>query len=227
MNPDKQLREKLDYQFNNPELLDAALTHRSLGAHNNERLEFLGDSVLNFVVASRLFHLRSNYHEGQLTRLRANLVRGETLAEIARDLDLGSLLKLGSGELKSGGFKRASILADALEAVIGAVYLDGGFEAAENTVHHLYANRFNNLPDSEPVKDPKTALQELLQGRGLGLPDYKLTDTYGEAHAKTFVITCEIDALELKTEAKGSSRRKAEQSAAASILSQLEQPVVD
>lgn len=222
MNPQKLLHSKLKYQFNDPELLLAALTHRSVGAHNNERLEFLGDSILNFVVASRIYHLRSDYHEGQLTRLRANLVRGETLAEIAREIDLGSLLKLGSGELKSGGFKRASILADALEAVIGAVYLDGGFEAAEKTIHHLYADRFENLPASEPVKDPKTTLQEFLQGRGLGLPEYLLTDSYGEAHAKTFVIACEIDALDLKVEAQGTSRRKAEQAAAASILEQLE-----
>lgn len=222
MNPGKQLHARLDYQFNDPELLHAALTHRSVGSHNNERLEFLGDSILNFVVASCVYHLRPDYHEGQLTRLRANLVRGETLAEIARDIDLGSLLKLGSGELKSGGFKRASILADALEAVIGAVYLDGGFEAANKTIRHLYADRFENLPDSEPVKDPKTTLQEFLQGRGLGLPEYQLTDSYGEPHAKTFVIACEINALDLKVEAKGSSRRKAEQAAAASIIEQLD-----
>ncbi len=222
MNPGKQLRAKLDYEFQQPELLHAALTHRSVGAHNNERLEFLGDSILNFVVASRVFHLKSHYNEGQLTRLRANLVRGETLAEIARDLDLGSLLRLGSGELKSGGYKRASILADAVEAVIGAVYLDGGFTAAENTILHLYSDRFKNLPDSEPVKDPKTSLQELLQGRGLGLPDYQLIDSFGEAHAKTFVIACEISMLDLKVEAKGSSRRKAEQAAASSALERLE-----
>ncbi len=222
MNPGKKLHARLDYQFNNPELLHAALTHRSAGAHNNERLEFLGDSILNFVVASRIFHLRPDYHEGQLTRLRANLVRGETLAEIARDLDLGSLLKLGSGELKSGGFKRASILADALEAVIGAVYLDGGYDAAEKTISHLYEDRFNNLPSSDPVKDSKTNLQELLQGRGLGLPEYQLLDSYGEAHAKTFVIGCEIAALGLKVKAEGSSRRKAEQTAAADILHQIE-----
>lgn len=222
MNPGKHLHSKLNYTFNDSELLHAALTHRSVGAHNNERLEFLGDSVLNFVVASRIFHLRSDYREGQLTRLRANLVRGETLAEIARELDLGSLLKLGSGELKSGGFKRASILADAVEAIIGAVYLDGGFEAAEQTIHHLYADRFENLPSSEPVKDPKTTLQEFLQGRGLGLPEYELTDSYGEAHAKTFVIVCEIEALDSKVEAQGTSRRKAEQAAAATMLEQLE-----
>ena len=227
MNPGKQLHKRLKYQFNDAELLHAALTHRSAGAHNNERLEFLGDSILNFVVASRIFHLRPDYHEGQLTRLRANLVRGETLAEIARDLDLGSLLKLGSGELKSGGFKRASILADALEAVIGAIYLDGGFAAAEITINHLYDDRFNNLPSSEPVKDSKTNLQELLQARGLGLPEYHLVDSYGEAHAKTFVIGCEIDALGLKVKAEGSSRRKAEQSAAATILDRIEKlPII-
>ena len=221
MNPGKQLHTKLNYQFNDSELLHAALTHRSAGAHNNERLEFLGDSILNFVVASAIFKLRPEYHEGQLTRLRANLVRGETLAEIARDLDLGSLLKLGSGELKSGGFKRASILADALEAVIGAVYLDGGFAAAEKTVNHLYADRFNNLPASEPDKDSKTLLQEFLQGRGHGLPEYELLDSYGEPHARTFVVGCAVDTLGLTIKAEGSSRRRAEQTAAAGILEQI------
>ena len=137
MNPAKHLSKKLNYQFNKPELLQAALPHRSVGAKNNERLEFLGDSILNFVVAAEIYNLKPSYQEGQLTRLRANLVRGETLAEIARELELGDILKLGSGELKSGGFKRASILADAVEAIIGAVYLDGGFEAAKTTVHHL------------------------------------------------------------------------------------------
>ncbi len=222
MNPELQLQKKLGYRFSDPELLDAALTHRSVGARNNERLEFLGDSILNFVVAAQLYHLRSHYNEGQLTRLRANLVRGETLAEIARDLELGALLKLGSGELKSGGFKRSSILADAFEAVIGAIYLEGGFVSAEKAILHLYANRFSNLPDSEPVKDPKTNLQELLQGRGLGLPDYQLIKSYGEAHAKTFVVACEITSLELKVQSQGTSRRKAEQAAAASLLAQLE-----
>lgn len=222
MNLSKQLQQNISYQFTDPELLQAALTHRSAGSHNNERLEFLGDSVLNFVVAARIFRLRPDYREGQLTRLRANLVRGETLAEISREIDLGALLKLGSGELKSGGFKRASILADALEAVIGAVYLDGGFAAAESTIHHLYADRFNNLPSSEPIKDPKTLLQELLQGRGLGLPKYQLLSSHGEAHAKSFVVGCEIETLGLKVEATGSSRRKAEQMVAASILEQIE-----
>ena len=222
MNPAKHLSKKLNYQFNKPELLQAALPHRSVGAKNNERLEFLGDSILNFVVAAEIYNLKPSYQEGQLTRLRANLVRGETLAEIARELELGDILKLGSGELKSGGFKRASILADAVEAIIGAVYLDGGFEAAKTTVHHLYAERFQNLPDSDPVKDSKTSLQEFLQGRGLELPDYQLLETLGEAHARTFVVGCEIQALGISVTSRGSSRRKAEQAAAADVLTQIE-----
>ena len=222
MNLAKHLSKKLNYQFNKPELLQAALTHRSVGAKNNERLEFLGDSILNFVVAAEIYNLKPSYQEGQLTRLRANLVRGETLAEIARELELGDILKLGSGELKSGGFKRASILADAVEAIIGAVYLDGGFEAAKTTVHHLYAERFQNLPDSDPVKDSKTSLQEFLQGRGLELPDYQLLETLGEAHARTFVVGCEIQALGISVTSRGSSRRKAEQAAAADVLTQIE-----
>jgi len=149
-------------------------------------------------------------------------VRGETLAEIARELELGDILKLGTGELKSGGFKRASILADAVEAIIGAVYLDGGFESAKTVVHHLYAGRFQNLPDSDPVKDSKTNLQECLQGRGLELPDYQLLETLGEAHARTFVVGCEIQALGIKVTSRGSSRRKAEQAAAADALSLIE-----
>ena len=193
-----------------------------MGAKNNERLEFLGDSILNFVVAAEIYHLKPDYQEGQLTRLRANLVRGETLAEIARELDLGELLNLGSGELKSGGFKRASILADAVEAIIGAIYIDGGFEAAKTTVHHLYAGRFDNLPDSDPVKDSKTSLQEYLQGRGLGLPDYRLLETLGEAHARTFTVGCEIESLGINVTSQGSSRRKAEQAAAAEALSLIE-----
>ncbi len=222
MNPGKTLTSKLKYEFDKPELLLSALTHRSVGARNNERLEFLGDSILNFVVAAEIYRLRPNYDEGRLTRLRANLVRGETLAEIARDIELGDLLKLGSGELKSGGYKRASILADALEAVIGAVYLDGGFDSAKSTIHHLYADRFNSLPCSEPVKDPKTILQELLQGRGFELPEYRLLQTLGEAHDRTFVVGCDIEPLGIKVKAKGASRRKAEQCAAADILTQID-----
>jgi len=223
LNPAKHLSEKLNYQFEKPELLQAALTHRSAGSKNNERLEFLGDSILNFVVAAEIYNLKPSYQEGQLTRLRANLVRGETLAEIARELELGDILKLGSGELKSGGFKRASILADAVEAIVGAIYLDGGYDAAKNTLHVLYAERFKNLPDSDPVKDSKTNLQEVLQGRGLGLPDYQLIETHGEPHARTFVVTCEIPALEIKVTSRGSSRRKAEQAAAADALALIDQ----
>lgn len=222
MTPEKTLKQKLNYEFKDPELLYAALTHRSAGSSNNERLEFLGDSILNFVVASKIYQLRPKYQEGQLTRLRANLVRGITLTEIAREIELGDLLKMGSGELKSGGFKRASILADALEAVIGAVYLDGGFEAAQDTIHHLFSDRYLSLPSNEPEKDPKTTLQEILQSRGYNLPEYSLIQTLGEAHDRTFLVSCAIDPLEIQVQSKGSSRRKAEQAAAAEILVQIE-----
>lgn len=222
MNPEKLLTKKLDYTFTDPGLLQSALTHRSAGARNNERLEFLGDSVLNFVVASEIYRLKPAYREGKLTRLRATLVCGDMLAEIARELELGDALKLGSGELKSGGFKRASILADAVEAILGAIYIDGGFEAAERTILRLYADRFENLPSSEPLKDSKSSLQEFLQGRGLGLPEYELLDTQGEAHDRTFIVGCQIESLEIKVESKGTSRRRAEQSAAAEILAQIE-----
>jgi len=215
------LNATLNYQFKSQELLHAALTHRSAGARNNERLEFLGDSILNFVVAAEIYHRRPQYSEGQLTRLRADLVRGETLAEVAREIELGDLLSMGSGELKSGGFKRASILADAVEALIGAVYLDGGFDAASAVVHELYKDRFTNLPSTDPVKDPKTSLQELLQGRSFPLPVYSLLRQMGEAHASIFEVSCEIETLDVKVMARGSSRRKAEQAAAEAALRQV------
>lgn len=213
--------KQLHYEFSDTALLRAALTHRSAGSRNNERLEFLGDGALNFVIASEIYHLRPDYSEGQLSRLRATLVRGTTLAEIARDIGVGDHLKLGTGELKSGGFKRSSILADAIEALIGAVYLDGGFNAAADLVRHLYRERLANLPPDDPQKDAKTRLQEYLQSRKIPIPDYTLTDTAGEAHQREFTVLCRVDSLSVEASASGSSRRRAEQAAASGVLEQL------
>jgi len=217
----KNLCKKLNYEFNNPELLNEALTHRSFSSVNNERLEFLGDSILNFVVSADIFRNRPNFREGMLTRLRANLVCGPTLADIAREYELGDILNLGSGELKSGGFERSSILADTVEAIIGAVYMDGGFEAASDVIKTLYGQRLTELPESEPAKDPKTSLQELLQARHISLPTYELLDTTGQAHARVFVVVCDVPDLGLRVQAEGSSIRKAEQAAASDLLSQV------
>lgn len=212
---------QLNYEFSDTALLKAALTHRSAGSRNNERLEFLGDGALNFVIASEIYHLRPDYNEGQLSRLRATLVRGTTLAEIARDIGVGEYLKLGTGELKSGGFKRSSILADAIEALIGAVYLDGGFDAAADLVRHLYCERLANLPPDDPQKDAKSRLQEYLQSRKIPIPDYTLTDTSGEDHQREFTVRCRVDSLSIEASADGSSRRRAEQAAATKVLEHL------
>jgi len=217
---------KLNYEFSDPELLNAALTHRSAGARNNERLEFLGDGALNFVIASEIYQLRPNYQEGQLSRLRATLVRGTTLAEIARDIELGDYLKLGTGELKSGGFKRSSILADAVEALIGAVYIDGGYNAAADLIRHLYRERLANLPPDEPQKDAKSLLQEYLQGRKIPIPEYELTGTSGQAHQREFTVMCRVSSLSIESSAVGSSRRRAEQAAADNVLSRLTEDTV-
>lgn len=213
----------LPYQFSRPELLGEALTHRSAGRPNNERLEFLGDAILNCVIAEALYHQVPEADEGALSRLRALLVRGETLAQIAGELNLGEALALGSGELKSGGFRRRSILADALEAVIGAVYLDGGFEACRGLIRELFASRLESLPAAESLKDPKTRLQEYLQARQAPLPVYRLVAEQGEPHRRTFRVACEIPWLERPLEASGRSRRAAEQEAARLVLQELEE----
>lgn len=218
----RSLQKNIGYEFQRPELLSAALTHRSVGAANNERLEFLGDGALNFVIAAEIYRRRESFAEGQLSRLRATLVRGETLSRIAREINLGDCLVLGSGERKSGGFTRDSILADALEAIIGAVYLDSGFVAVERLVRHLFAARLENLPDSEPLKDPKTRLQEHLQARGLDVPEYTLLNTSGQAHEPQFTVCCAIEALALSAQETGGSRRRAEQAAAAAMLDIIE-----
>ncbi len=208
----------IPYSFNDPELLALALSHRSVGRLNNERLEFLGDSILNFVVSARLFDLRKQNDEGDLSRLRARVVRGETLAELAVGLKLGDYIKLGEGELRSGGFKRNSILADTLEAVLGAIYLDGGFESCEKAIRHICDDYINRLPDADILKDPKTRFQEWLQGNGHALPEYVLLSDEGPSHKKSFVVQCVNHDVGIMVQGKGRSRRKAEQAAAANAL---------
>ena len=208
----------IPYRFKNPALLALALSHRSVGRANNERLEFLGDSVLDFVISACLFGLKTEYNEGDLSRLRARVVRGETLAQLARELKLGDYIKLGEGELKSGGYKRKSILADALEAVIGAVYLDGGFKACEKVIQHVFQSFIEQLPDVNELKDPKTRLQEWLQGHGHGLPEYHLLREEGPAHKKHFLVQYEGESAGILVTGEGGSRRKAEQAAAATAL---------
>ncbi len=203
----------LDYRFSDPALLQQALTHRSHGGAHYERLEFLGDSLLNLVVSDLLFHGRPHAPEGDLSRMRSRLVRDVTLAEIARELNLGRYLRLGQGELRSGGFLRESILADGVEALIGAIYLDGGFAVARRVVADLIGPRLSALPSAEQLKDPKTRLQELLQAHGLPLPKYTVLAESGADHAKCFLVQCAIDEL-LPVQASASSRRKAEQAAA-------------
>ena len=208
----------IPYSFKDPELLALALSHRSVGRLNNERLEFLGDSVLNFVVSARLFELRSDDDEGNLSRLRARVVRGDTLAELANGIKLGDHIKLGEGELKSGGFKRKSILADTLEAIFGAIYVDGGFKPCEKAILHVCDPFISRLPDADELKDPKTRLQEWLQGKGLPLPEYSLLSDEGPPHKKNFLVQCSGEAAGFKVTGRGSSRRKAEQVAAASAF---------
>lgn len=221
MNELDRLERRLDYRFRDRDLLDCALTHRSVGANNNERLEFLGDAVLGMVVADFLFHSNASLSEGDLSRLRASLVNRDTLADIGQAMDLGAGLRLGGGELKSGGYRRRSVLANTVEAIIGAVYLDSGIEAVRALIHALFAEHFANLPDPGTLKDPKTRLQELLQERGLGLPEYETLDVSGPAHKQLFKVACRIPALSLATEAQGHSRRSAEQVAAERLLEEL------
>lgn len=214
----------LNYTFKDDQLLRSALTHRSAGGRHNERLEFLGDGVLNFVIAAALFDRFPEATEGHLSRLRANLVRKETLAELARELDLGHYLVLGSGELKSGGHRRESILADALEAVMGAVYLDAGFDRCARLILNLYTSKLDQVSPSHVLKDPKTRLQEYLQSRRLELPVYEVINVAGEAHSQVFRVSCDIAQAGIRTEGQGSSRRRAEQEAAAKALEQLDNP---
>jgi ribonuclease III len=216
-----RLEKSLEYGFDQPELLRQALTHRSHSSPHNERLEFLGDSVLNCIVATLLYRRFPNLKEGELSRLRANLVRQESLAEIAADLSLGDRLRLGEGELKSGGFRRPSILADALEAVFGAIYLDAGFDAVARVIEHLYSTRIEQIDPRDASKDPKTALQELLQAKHLPVPQYRLLAMRGDAHAQEFEVSCVMPEIKLEMTGKGVSRRGAEQQAAQAALDKL------
>ena len=212
------LLKKLDYSFNDSALLDEALTHRSFASKNNERLEFLGDGILNFVIADELFKLYPNVQEGDLSRLRASLVNKDSLADIAALLDLGEVIRLGSGELKSGGFRRPSILADAVESILGAVYCDAGFEACRTLIVRLYTEKLASPTDPQSLKDPKTQLQELLQSRHYPLPEYDVSSVTGKAHAQIFHVDCNIRALQINVNGEGKSRRKAEQLAAQNAI---------
>ena len=216
-----RLVSQLAPRFARPELLERALTHRSAGGDHNERLEFLGDAVLGFLVSEELFRRFGDACEGDLTRLRARLVRESTLADLARRGGLGEDLRLGGGELKSGGRNRDSILADALEAVIGAVYLDSGVDGCRELVLGLYADLLAGIEPGHIEKDPKTRLQEWLQGRRLPLPTYAVTRVTGDAHDQVFAVVCEVQELGLFAAGEGASRRGAEQVAAGHLLAQL------
>ncbi|MGX9418491.1 ribonuclease III [Vibrio sp. RC27] len=222
MNPPiNRLEKQLNYEFNDAQRLDLALTHRSASALHNERLEFLGDSILSFVIADDLYHRFPKINEGDMSRMRATLVRGNTLAELGREFILGDYLKLGPGELKSGGYRRDSILADAVEAIIGAIYLDSDIEVVRKVILSWYKTRLDSIEPGVSQKDPKTRLQEFLQGRRNPLPVYTVTNIKGEAHDQEFTVSCEVAGLGTPVVGKGTSRRKAEQAAAEQALEQL------
>jgi len=217
----ERLQQHIGYRFSRPELLSRALTHRSHGALHNERLEFLGDAILNCVVAAELFERFAGLSEGELSRLRAHLVREESLHQVAQTLGLGDTLQLGEGELKSGGFARPSILADAFEALIGAVFVDGGFSTARDAICRLYEPLLEGLDPKALGKDPKTLLQELLQAKKIALPQYSVVATHGAAHSQDFEVECLIPQLSVRTTGNGSSRRNAEQEAAMHAFEQI------
>ena len=217
----ERLQQHIGYRFSRPELLSRALTHRSHGALHNERLEFLGDAILNCVVAAELFERFAGLSEGELSRLRAHLVREESLHQVAQTLGLGDTLQLGEGELKSGGFARPSILADAFEALIGAVFVDGGFSAARDAICRVYEPLLEGLDPKALGKDPKTLLQELLQAKKIALPQYSVVATHGAAHSQDFEVECLIPQLSVRTTGNGSSRRNAEQEAAMHAFEQI------
>ncbi len=219
--PAEELARRIDYQFKSPAYLTTALTHRSAAKKNNERLEFLGDSVLSLVISEYLYARESKASEGELSRLRSSLVKGDKLAELAQQLQLGDYLILGSGELKSGGFRRSSILADTLEAIFGAVFLDSDFDTCKRVILDLYQQELADLPKASSTKDFKTRLQEYMQSRQLPLPDYNVIDINGEAHAQTFTVECSVTELDSPIVGQGTSRRKAEQRAAENTLSAL------
>lgn len=217
------LQRKINYSFKDVSLLENALTHRSKGSKNNERLEFLGDAILGFIVAEILYSKFDQASEGQLSRFRASLVKKETLAALARDLSLGDYLLLGSGELKSGGFRRDSILADAMEAILGAMYLDGGIDQTRLLIEHCLKDRLSSLSlEDADTKDPKTCLQEYLQGRRLALPKYEVVATSGDEHNQSFEVSCLVAGLGEPVKGSGTSRRRAEQAAAQKAIDRLD-----
>ncbi len=218
----KRLEKKLGYLYVNDDLLKRAITHRSAGSRHNERLEFLGDSILSLVIAETLYHRFPDVSEGDMSRMRATLVREKTLAELAREFDLGEYLILGPGELKSGGYRRESILADTVEAIIGSIYLDSDMERIRTLLLQWYASRLDEIRPGADQKDPKTRLQEFLQGRRRPLPSYAVIKVKGEAHNQEFTVQCDIEGMEAPVIGVGSSRRKAEQSAAEKALEQLQ-----
>lgn len=217
----ESLRLGLDYAFRRSELLRQALTHRSFGATHNERLEFVGDAVLNCVVAAELYERFPGLAEGELSRMRAGLVNKDTLAKVARQLDLGQQIRLGEGEMKSGGALRASILADALEALFGAVFLDGGFDAARAAIVACYGDVLGKAGPATLRKDPKTQLQEWLQARRMPVPDYAVTSTSGDAHEQQFAVECRIPGMRIVASGEGSSRKVAEQAAAEAAIARI------
>ncbi len=218
----ERLQQVIDYRFNDPALLELALSHRSVGRRNNERLEFLGDSIVNHVVAQALYQRFPQASEGEMSRMRAALVKGETLAEMAREFELGEYVVLGSGERKSGGHRRDSILADALEALAGAILLDSDLQQCHDCLLPWFEARLTALVGDTNEKDPKTRLQEYLQGRGNALPDYELVSVNGADHDQVFVACCRMPGTDLETRGEGSSRRRAEQVAATRALEALQ-----
>jgi ribonuclease III len=218
------LKQSLDYEFRDEQLLTQALTHRSAPGPNNERLEYLGDAVLDVVVSEATYRLRPDASEGELSRIRSSLVKDTMLTELATEIGLDSHLILGTGVKKGGGYSRSSILGDALEAVFGAVYLDAGFEEARRIIQAVYGERLRKLPDSASRRDPKTRLQELLQGRKLDLPAYRVETIKGQPHRQTFEVSCTIAALDASTLGEGTSRRNAEQDAAMKMLALVGEP---
>ena len=210
------------YQFKQTNLLEQALTHRSYSRqHNNERLEFLGDSILNLIISNHIYERFDAADEGALSRIRASLVKEETLAQVARQIDLGDYIHLGGGELKSGGYRRASILSDALEALIGAIYLDSDYAQTEAAVLHLYREQLQNIDASANLRDPKTRLQEYLQASKNNLPSYQVEQITGKSHDQVFTVSCELTDLDMQSKGKGSSRKKAEQQAAQKLMDKL------
>ena len=217
----KKLQKNISYQFSDIELLTKALTHRSVSKQNNERLEFLGDSVLGSIISEELYSRHSNIDEGQLSRLRSHLVRGNTLANLAKKLDISENLRLGQGELKSGGFRRESILADTFEAILGAVFLDSDYLTVKKVVLNLFSDLLNEVKSEESLKDFKTQLQEMLQKKGYDLPKYELIQTKGKDHNAVFYVSCHVEALKIKVEKNAKSIKRAEQACAQSILEEI------